>query len=247
MRACVKYWLNKNKWFLAAALAAAGAAVFVGGGSIPAAAVYAILLEICAVRFISPQKSGDKKANGAEKRKSENAVAEFDSGNALKTVKQLNVAGNIFFNAYILLISFFAVAFAGIFALSTVIGDALGFNLQILPSALASHQTAYSIMFLYECAFLLVILALCALTKLVNADNIVKRAMIFISTVYCAVLLYVCYLLILLLAQLSKSEMKIHMILAVAGGAALIMAVGFYLLVIFKSKKKFCDRFAAKE
>jgi hypothetical protein len=220
MGICIKYWMGRNKWLLAVSAIAAAASVFAGGGSLIAAAFYAVIVEICAVRYLTYK--------GAENR-----------DDVPETVKKLGVGKREYFNAYIIMSAGLTAVFAGIFVLCTYLSGAAGFTIHILPGMLDSHQTFYSNVFLYTVALCLVIVLLCVLAVLINGSDPVKRAMLFISTAYCTVFLYLLYLLFLLLANLAADESYAHMIAAIAAAAVAVIMAVVYLIVIFVSKKRF--------
>lgn len=220
MGICIKYWMDRNKWLLAVSVIAAAASVFAGGGSLIAAAFYAVIIETCAVRYLTYKNAENK-------------------DNVSGTIEKLGAGKREYFNAYIIMSAGLTAVFAGIFALCTYLSGAAGFTIHILPGMLDSHQTFYSNLCLYTMALCLVIVLLCVLTVLINGSDPIKRAMLYISTAYCTAFLYLLYLLFLLLAKLAADESYIHRIAAIAVAAVTVIMAGVYVIVIFVSKKRF--------
>ncbi|HEX2939225.1 MAG TPA: hypothetical protein VHO66_09970 [Ruminiclostridium sp.] len=222
MTACIKHWFKKNRWILLLSILLASASVFFGGGNLAAAAVYTIIIEICAFRFLWVKDSKNRD----------------DAG---ETVEILGVRRKSYFLSYISITLLLTVIYSGVFTFCTYLGSYFGFSLKILPPAVDKHQSIYSDLFLYALVLCLVITDLCIMSTLVNGNNIVKRAMIVISTVYCTIIVYVLYLLLLILAQLSANEQKIQMYAAAGGGAALLIMLAVYILVSIRTAKKFLN------
>lgn len=220
VKACTRYWLHRNKIIFTASVITAAASVFAGGGFPLSAVVYAVFIQICALRFL----------------KCKNSVKGYD---AAHTAEELNVSRGEYFKSYIAATTLQFAVYAVITPLCAFIGGTLGYSLPLLPSAIRSHETGYSVFFFYILGFCLGEVLLCVLTDFINSNGIIKRAALIISPVYLGVMLYAFYMLFIVLSEIPGNAVKVHKAADSAGAAAALILAAVYILAVHRTGKKF--------
>lgn len=219
MNECEKLFLKINKKHLVASAIITTLFTAAGGGWLPAAIIYMLSVEICALNFLRAKGLANENGDGVN----------------MQPAERRDV-----YQAYIKMMLLHSAVFALVFAAGTEIGKSGSLTAALLKRLFA-NETPLSAAGQYAFLGALAVLALSAMSGFVLKSSSVKRFLLLSGTVYCPILFEVVYLLFLTLAQLAPDVYFAHRVFALSGAAAFVISAAVFAVSAKRNFEKFTE------